>query len=187
MTLRLSAEQADSSRRSRGQKDQRLRGRPGSDRGTHRTQPQGRAATGGAAVGQLVIKGKKIPILSYSIGASNPATIAVAGGGAGAGKATFSSLTMMKGVDAASTALFKALATGEHFKEATLTAHWGSGATAATMTYKLESVVVESIQQSGSSGTPTESLSLAFAKMTWKYTDPSSTTSGNWDLTGNTP
>ena len=109
-----------------------------------------------------MIKGKKIPILSYSIGASNPATIAVAGGGAGAGKATFSSLTMMKGVDAASTALFKALATGEHFKEATLTAHWGSGATAATMTYKLESVVVESIQQSGSSGTPTESLSLAF-------------------------
>ena len=92
---------------------------------------------------------------------------------------------MMKGLDAASTALFKALATGEHFKEATLTAHWGSGATAATMTYKLESVVVESIQQSGSSGTPTESLSLAFAKMTWKYRlYPSSTTSGNWDLTG---
>ncbi len=141
----------------------------------------------GQAVGQLVIKGKTIPILSYSVGASNPATIAVGGGGVGAGKANFSSLNMMKEVDATSAALFKALATGEHFKEATLTAHWGSGATAATMSYKLESVVVESVQQSGGGGTPAESLSLAFAKMTWKYTDPSGTTSGSWDLSANKP
>jgi type VI protein secretion system component Hcp len=56
------------------------------------------------------------------------------------------------------------------------------------MSYKLQDVVVESLQHSGGGGgAPIESLSLAFAKVTWTYTDASGTTSGSWDLVANTP
>ena len=133
-----------------------------------------------------MINGKTIPILSYSIGASNPVTVVVGGGG-GAGKVSFSSLNLIKLPDATSAALFTAVATGHHFPKATFTAQWGTAATAATMSYTLEDVVVESIQQSGGGGTPSESLSLAFSKVTWTYTDPSGTTSGSWDLVANAP
>jgi type VI secretion system secreted protein Hcp len=133
-----------------------------------------------------VINGKTIPILSYSVGASNPGSLAT-GGGAGAGKVSFSSLSMLKAVDSNSPALFTAVARGEHFAVATFTAQWGTAATSATMSYKLEDVVVESVQHSGGGGgAPTESLSLFFGKVTWTYTDASGTTSGSWDLTTNT-
>jgi type VI secretion system secreted protein Hcp len=134
----------------------------------------------------LVINGKTIPILSYSVGASNPGSLGTGGGGAGAGKVSFSSLSMLKAVDANSPALFTAVARGEHFAEATFTAQWGTAAASATMSYKLENVVVESVQHSGGGGAPTESLSLFFGKVTWTYTDASGTTSGSWDLTTNT-
>jgi type VI secretion system secreted protein Hcp len=144
-------------------------------------------APSGQAAGQLVINGKTIPILSYSIGASNPGSSSV-GGGAGAGKVSFSSLNLMKAPDATSAALFTAVATGQHFAQATFTAAWGTGAAAATMSFKLDDALVESVQQSGGGGgTPLESLSLAFAKVTWTYTDASGTTNGSWDLTTNTP
>jgi type VI secretion system secreted protein Hcp len=143
-------------------------------------------ASSGQPAGQLVINGKTIPILSYSIGASNPFTIPV-GGGVGSGKVSFSSLNLMKVPDATSAALFTAVATGQHFAQVTFTAQWGTAASAATFSFKLDDVVVESIQQSGGGGAPSESLSLAFTKVTWKYTDPSGTTDGSWDLIANTP
>ena len=142
----------------------------------------------GQVAGQLAINGKTIPILSYSVGASNPSTIGSVGGGSGAGKVSFSSLNMMKAVDATTAALLTATATGQHFAEATFTAQWGTATSAATMSYKLQDVVVESLQHSGGGGgAPIESLSLAFAKVTWTYTDASGTTSGSWDLVANTP
>ncbi len=140
----------------------------------------------GQAAGQLAIDGKTIPILSYSIGASNPGSLGTGGGGAGAGKVTITSLSMIKAVDANSPALFTAVARGEHFAVATFTAQWGTGPAGATMTYKLEDVIVESVQHSGGGGAPTESLALFFAKVTWTYTDASGTTSGSWDQTTNT-
>ena len=133
-----------------------------------------------------MINGKTIPILSYSIGASNPVPVVVGGGG-GAGKVSFSSLNLMKLPDATSAALFTAVATGQHYPTATFTAQWGTAATAATMSYTLQDVAVESIQQSGGGGTPAESLSLAFSRVTWTYIDSSGTTSGSWDLVANAP
>jgi hypothetical protein len=56
-----------------------------------------------------VINGKTIPLLSYSVGASNPATISV-GGGAGTDKVSYSSLSLIKVPDAISAALFTAVA-----------------------------------------------------------------------------
>jgi type VI secretion system secreted protein Hcp len=141
----------------------------------------------GQEAGQLAINGKTIPILSYSIGASNPFTPTVGGGG-GTGKVNFSSLSMMKAVDATTAALLSATATGQHFPEATFTAQWGTASSAASISYKLQDVVVESLQHSGGGGgAPSESLSLAFTKVTWTYTDASGTTSGSWNLTANTP
>lgn len=141
----------------------------------------------GETTGQLVFNGKTIPILSYSLGASNPATLGSGGGGAGSGKVSISSLNMLKAVDANSPAFFTAVARGQHFPVATFTAQWGTGPASATMSYKLEDVLVESIQHSGGGGAPTESLSLFFAKVTWTYTDASGTTSGSWDQTTNSP
>jgi type VI secretion system secreted protein Hcp len=141
----------------------------------------------GQAAGQLAINGKTIPILSYSIGASNPFT-PTAGGGGGAGKVSFSSLNMMKAVDANTAALLSAVASGQHFPEATFTAQWGTASSAATISYRLQNVVVESLQHSGGGGgAPTESLSLAYTAVTWTYKDASGTTSGSWDLIANTP
>lgn len=140
----------------------------------------------GQAAGQLVLNGKTIPILSYSVGASNPVTFGSGSGGTGAGKVSLSSLNLMKAVDANSPALFTAVATGRRFPQATFTAQWGTAGAAATMSFLLEDVVVESIQQSGGGGAPSESLSLAFAKVTWTYTDASGTTSGSWDTSTGT-
>src|SRR5215207_1403618 len=51
----------------------------------------------GQPAGQLVIDGKTIPILSYSAGVMNSGTLG-GGSGGGAGKATFSSLDLVKAV-----------------------------------------------------------------------------------------
>jgi type VI secretion system secreted protein Hcp len=157
--------------------------------GGQKTQAAGGAASppnpSGQTAGQLAIDGKTIPILSYSLGASNPATIGTGSGG-GSGKVSFSSLNMLKAVDANSPAFFLAVARGQHFPVATFTAQWGTAAASATMSYRLEDVLVESVQHSGGGGgAPTESLSLAFAKVTWTYTDASGSTSGSWNLTTN--
>jgi type VI secretion system secreted protein Hcp len=161
-------------------------GDPGKGKGKGKN--QGPPNPSGQVAGELAINGKTIPILSYSAGASNPGSTA-AGGGAGAGKVTFSSLNLIKHVDANSPALFSAVATGQHFAQATFTAQAGNnGASNATMTFKLDTVIVESVQQSGSGGeAPTESLALRFAKVTWTFTDASGTTSGSWNVATNSP
>ena len=95
---------------------------------------------------------------------------------------------MMKAVDANTAALLSAVASGQHFPEATFTAQWGTASSAATISYRLQNVVVESLQHSGGGGgAPTESLSLSYTAVTWTYKDASGTTSGSWDLIANTP
>ena len=147
--------------------------------------PSGPPTPTGQAAGELTILGTAIPILSYSVGASNPVTIGSGGGGAGSGKVSFSSLNLMKAVDINSPPLLSAVAKGQHLPTATFTAQWGTGPTSATMSYKLDDVIVESVQHSGGGGAPTESLSLAFAKVTWTYTDASGTASGSWNIATN--
>jgi type VI secretion system secreted protein Hcp len=140
----------------------------------------------GQAAGQLTIEGgAAIPILSYSLGASNPVTTGSAGGGIGAGRVSFSSLNMMKAIDRVSAKLILACARGEHLSSATFTAQWGTGSAAAKIVYALEDVFVESIQQSGGGAIPVESLSLAFGKIHWTYTDASGTSEGGWNIETN--
>ena len=62
----------------------------------------------------------EIELLSWSWGVTNEGA-AHAGGGAGAGKATFHDLSFTHTIDKASPVLLRACATGVHLKEATIT------------------------------------------------------------------
>jgi type VI secretion system secreted protein Hcp len=144
-------------------------------------------AAGGQPAGQLLIDGKTISVLSFSAGVSNPVTIGTSGGGAGAGKASFSSLNIMTPLDANAPELHEAVAKGEAFPTAVLTATSIVGGTSTTWKYELENVVLESIQESGSAGNTTQSISMAYAKVKWTYIDANGTTTGGWNLVSNTP
>jgi type VI secretion system secreted protein Hcp len=134
----------------------------------------------------------QIELVSFSWGASNPATVGSASGGGGAGKATLSSFNCLKATDKASPVLFQACCQGKHFPKATLTLNKAGGDDAVNyLVYDFENVFIESIQWSGSSGgddRPTESLSLAFGKVTISYTPQQATGAkagpvrGSWDV-----
>jgi type VI secretion system secreted protein Hcp len=138
----------------------------------------------------------QIEIFSFSFGASNPTTVGSGITGLSAGKVSISSFNCMKKTESSSGVLFTACCTGEHFTKATVTLRKATGTSGKQqnfLTYVLEDVMVESIQWSGSSGgddTPTESISLAFGKITIDYFKQDaktgalkSTGAASWDLT----
>lgn len=113
-------------------------------------------------------------IMSYSFGASNPASIGTGSGGAGTGKASLSSFNVMKFSEAGSAELFQRSCEGKHFPKAkvVLRKATGEGGQSPYLEYEFEEVYIDSIQWSGSSGgddRPTESLSFSFAKLTITY------------------
>ena len=131
---------------------------------------------GPAVEGEATAKGfeKTIEIYSFSWGASNPTTVGSGSQGMSAGKVSISSFNVMKKTETSSTKLFTACCKGEHFDKVTVTLRkaTGTGGQDGFLIYTFSNVYVESIQWSGSSGgddTPTESLSLAFAKVEIEY------------------
>ncbi|HET7275703.1 MAG TPA: type VI secretion system tube protein Hcp [Longimicrobiaceae bacterium] len=137
---------------------------------------------------------KQLEILSFSFGVSNPTTIGSASGGGGAGRASVSAFNLMKQSDAASPTLFQACASGKHFPKATVTLQKAGGDKAVPyLVYEFENCYIESIQWSGSTGgddTPTESMSLAFGKVTITHTPQAvqgavapKPVVGSWDIT----
>ena len=135
----------------------------------------------------------EIEIFSFSWGASNPTTVGSATSGLSAGKVSVSSFNIMKKSDKASPILFQACANGKHFDDAIVTMNKASGDAGQSpfLKYTFTDVMVESIQWSGSSGgddTPTESLSLAFAKVKIEYQQQDAKGAvgkpvlANWDL-----
>jgi len=135
-------------------------------------------------IGQLTVGGMTIPVLSYSEGVSNPTTINA--GGLASGKASFSSLNVMSVAGANMPKIHHAVADGTEFPTAVLTVSWTVGGGSASMKYELEEVGVESAQISGSAGAPSESLSLAFAKVKWTFTDANGSVTRGWNLITNT-
>ena len=139
---------------------------------------------------------KWIEIYSFSWGASNPTTVGSGGTGISAGKVSVSSFNVMKKTEASSAKLFASCCNGTHFADATVEmskATGESGEQAVFLKYVFTDVMVESIQWSGSTGgddTPTESVSLAFAKVAIEYSKQDTETGGmspvgnaSWDLT----
>lgn len=126
--------------------------------------------------GEATAKGfeKKIEIFSFSWGASAPVTIGSGSTGISASKVSLSSFNIMKKSDIASSKLFKACCLGDHIPKVTVSMRkqTGTGGQDVFLKYVFEEALVESVQWSGSSGgddTPTESVSLAFAKVTVEY------------------
>ena len=137
---------------------------------------------------------KWIEIYSFSWGASNPTTVGAGSGGLTGGRVSVSSFNVMKKTEASSATLFAACAAGKHFDDATveMSKATGEGGQQVFLKYVFTDVMIESIQWSGSTGgddSPTESLSIAFAKVAITYSKQDDTGAmapvGNasWDLT----
>jgi type VI secretion system secreted protein Hcp len=139
----------------------------------------------------------EIELFSFSLGAANPTTIGSATGGAGAGKVSFSSFSIMKKTDKTSPILFQACANGNHYAKATVTLRKASGGDPVEyLKYTFGTVFVESVQWSGSSGgddAPAESVSFVFGKLEVDYQPQGAdgkpqggAIHGGWDVTKNT-
>jgi type VI secretion system secreted protein Hcp len=118
---------------------------------------------------------KYIEIYSFSWGAHNPTTVSPGSSGLSAGRASVSSFNVMKKTESSSAPLFAACCGGTHYAKCEVSMRKATGLDGGQkvfLKYTFEDVMVESVQWSGSSGgddTPTESLSLAFAKLAIDY------------------
>lgn len=119
--------------------------------------------------GSATYKGheNQIELDSYSLAAANVGG-AVAGGGAGAGKAKVEGFTIAKQLDASSTALFDRVLKGQHVKSATLTVRSGGQPSNVLVTYELTDVVFTRYEVASKDPVPHESLSLSFGAITTK-------------------
>jgi type VI secretion system secreted protein Hcp len=111
----------------------------------------------------------EIEVLSFSWGVTNTGGTAPGGGG-GAGKATFQDLTIVHNIDRASPLLVKACATGQHLKDATITHRKAGKGQPDYLIVKMNDVIITAVSHGGSSSQlPSESVSLAFAKIDFEY------------------
>jgi type VI secretion system secreted protein Hcp len=113
----------------------------------------------------------EIDIDSWSWGASNTGT-AQAGGGGGTGKVSIQDFHFVTRVSKASPRLFGACASGQHLKEARLTARKAGGSQAEFLTLTFADVLVSSYQTGGSEHSdvvPVDQVSLSFAKVMIEY------------------
>jgi type VI secretion system secreted protein Hcp len=124
----------------------------------------------------------EIEVLSFSSGVSMPLGPRSFSGSAPNERASLSDLNVTKLVDSSSTALFKAVCTGQHIGEAVLSINRADGKAGKVeyMQYKLSDVVISSYQASGAegSGLPVESFSLNYAKIQISFTPTDATGAG---------
>jgi type VI secretion system secreted protein Hcp len=110
----------------------------------------------------------EIGVMSFSWGASQVTSVAGTGG-SGAGKANLADLSIMKNYDAASVPLFKALLAGTHIANGVLTASKAGGNGKPFIKITFTELFVTSIQASGSSEIPMESVSFSYNKIKSEY------------------
>jgi type VI secretion system secreted protein Hcp len=111
----------------------------------------------------------EIDVLSWSWGATNAGTRA-GGGGGGAGKVSMQDFHFTMNTSKASPLLMLACATGQHIKEAKLTARKAGGDQQEYLIITLKDVVISSYQVGGSDGNvPTDEISLNFTKIEFEY------------------
>jgi type VI secretion system secreted protein Hcp len=112
----------------------------------------------------------EIEIQSWSWGESNTVS-QIDGGGGGAGKVQFQDFHFTSLISKASPALFRSCATGEHIKEATLTARKSGGGQQDFLHIKMTDVLISSYQSGGanSDALPTDQFSLNFAKVDYDF------------------
>ncbi|HEY1756940.1 MAG TPA: type VI secretion system tube protein Hcp [Bryobacteraceae bacterium] len=146
--------------------------------------------------GESQIKGfeNKIDIFSYSLGASNPTSVAT-GSGSGAGKVDISSMSIQKIVDKATATLFDACCMGTHFDKGTLTVREAGGnAPINYLVMDFTQIFIDSVSWGGAAGggKPSESVSFSFASINITYLiqtatgDSQAGGSAFWNLQKNT-
>jgi type VI secretion system secreted protein Hcp len=118
-----------------------------------------------------------IDVLSWSWGVTNPGAQAMATGGTATatGKAQLSELNFVKKVDEVSPKLFLGAASGNDYTQAVLRLFNPSNGT-EYMTVTLTNVYIASVQYGGNKDEiPTETVSLAFSKLTIATADETGT------------
>lgn len=124
-------------------------------------------------VGESTTQGhqNEIDVLNFDFGIS--ANFTSGSSGASVGKPSFSDLRIQKTLDRSSAKLTEAVAKGIPFGKATLTIQRTSIGTQGLDYYTivLEDVYVTGVSMAGSNdgGVPTETVTLAFSKITWTY------------------
>jgi type VI secretion system secreted protein Hcp len=128
-------------------------------RGSAKAAPAAQAANVGTLTVQGIQGASSLDLQSFSWGVKTPVDIGGAGGGAGAGKATFDALTVTRSLDAVSPRFVQAAATGQHFPSATIEIATGKG---TIMRYTLNTVFVTAVQHTANGDGAVESLSLVY-------------------------
>lgn len=114
--------------------------------------------------------GSEIDILSFSWGESNQGSMSYGGGG-GAGKVSMQDFHFVMKLNKASPKLLLACATGEHIKEATLTARKAGKTQVEYLKIIMADLLVSSYQTGGSGGdeVPLDQIALNFSKINIEY------------------
>jgi type VI secretion system secreted protein Hcp len=113
----------------------------------------------------------EIDVESWSWGESNVGA-AAHGGGAAVGKVSMQDFHFTMRMNKASVSLMKACATGQHIKDATLSARKAGKEQQEYLTIKFQDVLVSSYQTGGSEGgnvVPTDQVSFNFVKIDVEY------------------
>ena len=112
----------------------------------------------------------EIDVESWSFGETNTAG-GGAGGGGGAGKASIQDFHFTMHLNRASPVLMKACATGQHIKEATLSARRAGKGQQEYLIIKMSDVLITSVNPGGSGEAAgfAESVAMQFAKVDLEY------------------
>lgn len=115
-----------------------------------------------------------IELLSFSWGASQPASVASATGGRSAERVNVQDFSIVKVLDKSSPILALRVCDGQHIDKAVVELCEAAGDKHVYMKYTMENVIISSVRPGGSSqggeSKPMEEVSLNFGKITWEYT-----------------
>jgi type VI secretion system secreted protein Hcp len=149
------------------------------------------------AQGTILIEGestdsrhpKEIVVSSFSHGVSVPIDRA----GGGVGKAVFSDINISKLLDKASPLLYSYAAQGKNIPQVVLTLRRNDAKPIEFYVITLTDVLISSVQTAGGGDIPSESLSLNYTKIEWRYVPQKADGSedkpvvATWDLSANKP
>jgi len=112
----------------------------------------------------------EIELLSWSWGVAQTGSMGHGSGG-GEGKASFQDFNFTHIIDKASPNLMKACATGEHIKEATITARKAGKGQQEFLIFKMNDIIITGVHPSGTGGDGglVESVTLQCAKVDMEY------------------
>jgi type VI secretion system secreted protein Hcp len=115
----------------------------------------------------------EIELLSYSFGVAQVGTTGFGGGG-GAGKVSMQDFHFSAPVNLSSPVLFRACASGEHFKKAVLTCRKAGGEQHEFLKITMTDLLVSQYSNSGDSAgeIPMDQISLNYSKIEMLYTSP---------------